>query len=86
MNRLFVVTLRGTHVFHECSLQFAVSNTGDETLNKIKDIIAKQCNLEVYDFTRQYGVLVAWTNDTNVKVFIEEIELIPSTICVNAED
>jgi len=69
----FIVTLRGTHVFHECSLEFTIPNTSEETLANVRAVISKKYNLEVYDFARQHGVLAAWTSDPDVKVFIEEI-------------
>lgn len=67
-----VVTLRGAHVFHECSLEFTIPNTNEETLANVRGIISKKYSLEVYDFTRQHGILVAYTSDPDVKVFIEE--------------
>lgn len=70
---LFVVTLRGTGVFHECSLLGYIKDTSDETLDKIKKQVKERHNLEVYDFSINFGTLYAFTNRNDVKVFIEEI-------------
>lgn len=70
---MLIVTLRGEHVFHECSLFCTIDNTTDATLNKIKEEIKSKYGLEVYDFTKQCGTLNAWTSNDKVKVFIEEV-------------
>lgn len=71
--KTFIVTLRGEHVFHECSLFCQIQDLSKETLEKVKIKIKERCNLEVYDFSRQFGLLTAWTDDSKVKVFIEEV-------------
>ena len=71
--KTFIVTLRGEHVFHECSLFCQIQDISKETLEKVKIKIKERYNLEVYDFSRQFGLLNAWTNDSKVKVFIEEV-------------
>lgn len=71
--RTFIVTLRGEHVFHECSLFCQIQDLSKETLEKVKIKIKERHNLEVYDFSRQFGLLSAWTNNQKVKVFIEEV-------------
>ena len=70
---LFIVTLRGTGVFHECSLFRYIKDASDETLNKVKEQIKEHHNLEVYDFSIKFGTLYAFTNRNDVKVFIEEV-------------
>ena len=73
MNTMFVVTIRGEAVFHECSLLCYLTDTADETLDAVRSYIASRCNLEVYDFSIKNGVLCAWTSNNDVKVFIEEV-------------
>lgn len=70
---MLIVTLRGEHVFHECSLFCTIDDTTDETLNKIKEAIKSKYDLEVYDFTIKLGILNAWTSNDGIKVFIEEV-------------
>ena len=71
----YVVTLRGTKVFHECSLIGTISGIGGDTLAKVADYIHEKYNLDVYDFTKQpYSMnLCAWTDNKDVKVFIEHV-------------
>lgn len=71
--KTFIVTLRGEHVFHECSLFCQIQDLSKETLEKVKIKIKERYNLEVYDFSRQFGLLSAWTDNPKVKVFIEEV-------------
>lgn len=73
MNTIFVVTIRGRAVFHECSLLCYITDTTDATLDAVKSYTASHCNLEVYDFSMKHGVLCAWTSNKDVKVFIEEV-------------
>lgn len=73
MNTIFVVTIRGQAVFHECSLLCYITDTTDTTLNTVKSYVASHCNLEVYDFSMKHGALCAWTSNKDVKVFIEEV-------------
>ena len=70
---MLIVTLRGEHVFHECSLFCTIDDTTNETLNKIKEAIKSKYGLEVYDFTIKFGILNAWTSNDGIKVFIEEV-------------
>lgn len=71
--KTFIVTLRGEHVFHECSLFCQIQDLSKETLEKVKIKIKERYNLEVYDFSKQFEIFNAWTNDSKVKVFIEEV-------------
>lgn len=70
---MLIVTLRGEHVFNECFLFCTIDDTTDATLNKVKEAIKSKYGLEVYDFTKQYGILNAWTSNGKIKVFIEEV-------------
>ena len=70
---MLIVTLRGEHVFHECSLFCTIDDTTDETLNKVKEAIKSKYGLEVYDFTIKLGILNAWTSNDGIEVFIEEV-------------
>lgn len=72
---LFAITLRGSHVFHDCSIHCLIKDTTDETLNRVKTKIEEQYNLKVYDFSIVHGVLVAETDYFDVKVFVEEVEI-----------
>lgn len=71
---LFAITLRGSHVFHDCFIHCLITGTTDETLNRVKTDIKGKYNVEVYDFSIVHGVLVAETNNFGVKVFVEEVE------------
>ena len=73
MNTMFVVTIRGEAVFHECSLLCYITDTTDATLDAVRSYVASRCNLGVYDFSMIHGVLCAWTSNKDVKVFIEEV-------------
>ena len=70
---MLIVTLRGEHVFHECALFRTIDDTTDATLNKVKEAIKSKYGLEVYDFTKRYGFLNAWTSNDKIEVFIEEV-------------
>ena len=70
---MLIVTLRGEQIFHECSPLCTIDDTTDATLNKVKETIKSKYGLEVYDFTKQYGFLNAWTSNDKIKVFIEEV-------------
>ena len=70
---MFVVTIRGQAVFHECSLLRYITDTTDATLDAVRSYVASRCNLGVYNFRMQHGVLCALTSNKDVKVFIEEV-------------
>lgn len=74
-NPIFVVTLRGEGVWHGCQLYFAIKDTTDETLDAVRNEIAKSCNVEVYDFELNYGacMLEAKTSLRDVVACIEEV-------------
>lgn len=69
----YVVTLRGTAVFHECSIICSIPKFSEYYTNKVKAKIKDTYNLEVYDFTYNFGIWSAWTDNKNVKVFIEPV-------------
>lgn len=69
----YIVTLRGTAVFHECSLICSIPRFSEYYIDKVKTKIKNTYNLEVYDFTYNFGIWSAWTDNTNVKVFIEPV-------------
>lgn len=72
-NHVFVVTLRGENVFHECSLFCFIRDIQEEVLEKISIEIEKEHNLKVYDFSKKFDIFYAETSDPKVKVFIEEV-------------
>lgn len=76
MNYIFVVTLRGKGVWHNCQLQFGINDTNDETLEKVRQKIEKETNLKVYEFDHKFGSIEAWTSNDDVKVFIEGINVL----------
>ena len=74
---MFVVTLWGTGVHRMYSVWGIIDNIKKETLDKISQIISKQYNLDVYDFsTRDCNDLIAWTSNPNIIVDIKGIELV----------
>lgn len=76
MEYTFVVSLRGEGVWHNCQLHFGISDTNEETLEKVRQKIAKDCNLEVYEFScNVFGIYEAWTSREDVRVYIECIKI-----------
>ena len=69
----YVVTLRGLDVFHECSVVCSIPKFSEYYISKIKSKIKDKYNLEVYDFANKFGIWSAWTNNKNIKVFIEPL-------------
>lgn len=72
---LFAVTLRGSYVFHECSIFCLIKDTTEETLKRVKREIEEKHNLKMDDFSRKYGFLSADTDFHDVRVFVEEVEI-----------
>lgn len=73
---LFAVTLRGSYVFHECSIFCLIKDTTEETLKRVKNKIEEKHNLKMDDFSRKYGFLSADTDFHDVRVFIEEVDIL----------
>ena len=76
MKYTFVVCLRGEGVWHNCQLYFAINDTNEETLEKVRQKIARDCNLEVYEFSYKFNTYVANTSRDDVQVYIEEISVL----------
>lgn len=76
METIYIVTIRGEHVWNDCALKFAVKEINDTTLENIRVKVAKQCNLEVGEFISHANVWWnAMTSDEDVDVYIEPIEI-----------
>ena len=73
---LFAVTLRGSYVFHECSIFCLIKDTTEETLKRVKRKIEEKHNLKMDDFSRKYGFLSADIDFHDVRVFIEEVDIL----------
>lgn len=70
---MFVATLRGRGVWHDCVLFRTISNTEESTLDALSKEISSQYRVDVSDFHINHGVLEAYTSREDVKVFIEEV-------------
>ena len=74
---MFVVTLRGTGVHQMCSVWGIIKDVKKETLDKISQMISKQYDLDVYDFSRKgYIDLIAWTSRSDIIINIEGTQLV----------
>ena len=73
---LFSITLNGRAVFHQYLIFCLIKDTTDETLNRVKTEIEKKYDLKVYDFSFVHGILVAETDNPDIKVFLDEVEIL----------
>lgn len=78
MDSIFVVTLRGKGVWHDCQVQFAIKDTTDETLEIVRQKLAKSNSIEVYEFFRssRFGTIEAGTSRNDVTVYVEEVAVL----------
>ena len=70
----FVISIQGEHVWHNCQMECIISDTTDETLEKVRKHLSKKYNLEIGEFKIHNGLMKAYTSDKDVEVFLDEVK------------
>lgn len=69
----FVISMQGEKVWHNCCMECIISDTTDETLERVREYLSKKYNLEVEEFTNYNGWMKAYTSNKGIEVFLEEV-------------